>query len=372
MSKITSALGWSIGLLLPVKNNKIVITSYYGKGYSDSPKAIAEKLNENGKYDIVWLTDSECELPDGIKKAKYSGFSRIYHLTTAKIWIDNCRKGAKYKKHGQIYMQTWHGFALKQIEKDVVDKIPDPNYEEYAKRDSDQIDVIVSDSEHMTSVYKNSFWYNGEIIEVGSPRNDIFYSKDNFKDKVCKVLGIDTNKKLVLYAPTFRVNQSLEPYNVDSERICKALSERFGGDWVFLLRLHPNVAKKSSELKYKMACDATAYDDIQELLCASDCVISDYSSLIFDFALTEKPAFQYCVDIEEYKNDRNFYISLDEMPFGIAENNDQLENIILNFDIDKYKSSLIEFFDKYGIVRSGNASDKCLKWLEDKLHGGII
>ena len=153
LNKVQSGLGWLAGKTMPIKKNKIVVTSYYGRGFSDSPKAIVEALLDSGKeLDIVWLTKEPTEVPEGVRCVEYDSAARMTELSTAKIWIDNCRKGAKYKKDGQIYMQVWHGFALKQIEKDVVDKIPDPNYENYAIRDSQQTDLIVSNSRHMTRV----------------------------------------------------------------------------------------------------------------------------------------------------------------------------------------------------------------------------
>lgn len=363
-------MGWLAGKALPIQKNKIVVTSYYGRGFSDSPKAIVEALLESGKdLDIVWLCKPDSVLPKGVRAVDYDSPQRMRELATAKVWIDNCRKGAKYKKDGQIYMQVWHGFALKQIEKDVVDKIPDPNYENYAIRDSKQTDLIVSNSSHMTKVYKESFWYDGPVQEFGSPRNDIFFKENDWaRQKVHHVLGVPGDVKIALYAPTFRVTQSLEPYTMDSEAICKALSERFGGNWIFMTRLHPNVAKLSDQLPYENAVDATSYDDIQELLVAADVLISDYSSVVFDYMLSGKPCFMYATDIEDYKNDRNFYISLDEMPFPIAVNNKTFIDNIIHFDDNTYIKSIRSFAEKYGMVDDGNASRRCAEWILSKME----
>lgn len=370
MNKIQSALGWIIGKTLPVKKNKIVVSSYYGRGYSDSPKAIVDELLKSDRsLDIVWLTDDITSLPNGVRGVPYNSIRRMLELSSAKIWIDNCRKGAKYKKTSQYYMQVWHGFALKQIEKDVIDKLPDANYEQYAKRDSSQIDVIVSNSSHMTKVYKNSFWYQGDIQQFGSPRNDVFFkSNTDLRRKVRTALNIDENTNIVLYAPTFRVSQSLEPYQMDTNAICKSLSHRFGGLWVFVTRLHPNIAKLASQLDYKDSVDATEYDDIQELLVASDVLISDYSSVLFDFMLTKKPCFMYATDIEDYRNDRNFYISLDEMPFPISVDNTSFCKAIENFDETSYNDSIKSFKNNYGFNEDGNASKRCAEWIFNRME----
>lgn len=370
MNKIVSGLSWLVGKALPVKSNKIVVSSYYGRGYSDSPKAVVEALRESRcDLDIVWLSKGNSALPKGIRQVEYDSPRRMLELSTAKVWIDNCRKGAKYKKKDQVFMQLWHGFALKRIEKDVVDKLPDSNYENYSKRDSKQTDLIVSNSSHMTKIYRDSFWYDGEIAEFGSPRNDLFF-KDNqsISKKVHHVLGIDENTRIALYAPTFRVTQSLEPYAMDSTAVCDSLSKRFGGSWIFVTRLHPNIAKLAEELSYPNSVDATLYDDIQELLIASDVLISDYSSVVFDYMLSKRPCFMYATDIDEYKSDRNFYIPLDEMPFPIAVNNITFCDNIENFNENTYNKSIQQFSVKYGMIDDGNASRRCADWILRKME----
>ena len=370
MNKIMSALGWVIGKALPIKHNKIVVSSYYGRGYSDSPKAIVDELLKSDRsLDIIWLTEDNKSLPEGVRGVPYDSIRRMLELSSAKIWIDNCRKGAKYKKSGQYYMQVWHGFALKQIEKDVVDKLPDANYEQYAMRDSSQIDVIISNSDHMTRVYKESFWYKGDVLQFGSPRNDVFFKANNdIRSKVHSALNIDEQINIVLYAPTFRVSQTLEPYQMDTLAICESLSKRFGGQWVFVTRLHPNIAKLASELNYKDSIDATDYDDIQELLVASDVLISDYSSVLFDFMLTKRPCFMFATDIEDYRNDRNFYISLDEMPFPISVDNKSFCEAIENFDETTYNKLITSFQMKYGFNEDGNASARCVEWIINQME----
>lgn len=180
--------------MLPVQGNKIVVSNFYGRGYGDHLKPIVEELlrRENG-LDIVWLTADEAaakSLPAGVRAASYAPRSRIRELCTAKVWLDNNRKGARFKKPGQWYLQTWHGFALKRIERDVEQTLP-AGYAAYAARDSAQTDLIVSNSALMTKIYRESFWYEGEVAEFGSPRNDILFAPaGDVKQKVCAALGI--------------------------------------------------------------------------------------------------------------------------------------------------------------------------------------
>ena len=366
--KIQKGLAWTVGRLLPVQKNKIVISSYYGRGYSDNPKAIVDELlTRKEDFDIVWLAKNpeKAGVPDGVRVVKYDTPAAIRELSTARIWIDNCRKGARYKKSGQYYIQTWHGFALKRIERDVADKLNTPEnaaYAVYAQRDSEQIDVIISDSSFMTEIYKKSFWYDGLVEQVGSPRNDILVNPpSNAKEKIAEALHLPTDCKYVMYAPTFRADGSLDAYDLDYEAVCAACEKRFGGKWIMLVRLHPNVMQQAKNLKFdnKTTFDATAFDDMQLLLAACDCVITDYSSLMFDFALTRRPCFQFATDIDAYKNDRNFYFPIADTPFPLAKNNTDMVRQIELFDENLYRMDCDEFFEEMGFVLDGKASQHC-------------
>lgn len=348
--------------LFPVCDRKIVVSSYYGKGYGDNPKYIVDELLKSGTYKIIWLVKDAGiakELPETVHPCGIGSLKAMYHYVTAKVWIDNCRKGFYFKRKNQLYIQTWHGFALKRIERDAVDGLAD-GYASFAARDSALIDVIVSCSKFMTDIYRKSFWYDGRIAEVGAPRNDVILnSDDSVKEKVYSYFNIERTKKIVLYAPTFRKDLSLTAYSIDIERVLKAFQRKTGDDYACLVRLHPNISAKSNAITYNDSkINASHYPDMQELLAAADAVISDYSSLMFDFALSGKPCFQFAVDIEDYKNDRNFYFDLSSLPFPLSTNNEELEENILRFDQDAYQMRLNDFFDEVGMVRNGDASRK--------------
>ena len=219
-----------------VKDNKIVISSYFGRGYGGNSKYIVSSLfQQNVNYDIVWLVqDTKEEMPIGIRTVKYNSIKAIYELVTARLWIDNARK-AEYvrKRKKQFYIQTWHGcLALKKIEKDAEKALP-KYYIKSAIQDSKMANLMVSNSKFCTNLYKNSFWYNGKIIECGSPRNDIIVNYDEKSKKVIKgKFNIDNNIKVVLYAPTFRKNKNLDIYDVNYKKLTEVLNKKFGGGMV--------------------------------------------------------------------------------------------------------------------------------------------
>lgn len=376
IKKIQKGLSWLACRALPIQNNKVVFSSFYGRGASDNPKAIVDALaNSPEKLDIVWLAKDPAHagVPDGIRVVPYDTPAAIRELSTAKVWVDNCRKGARYKKKGQYYMQTWHGFALKRIERDVADKLNTPEnaaYAAYAKRDSAQIDVIISNSTFMTKIYQQSFWYDGSVLSYGSPRNDILvHPPVEAKKQVAQALQLPEDCRYILYAPTFRADHSLQAYDLDYHAVCDACEQRFGGKWIVLVRLHPNIMQLAEDLTFdrKTTFDATAFDDMQLLLSACDVVITDYSSLMFDFALTHRPCFQFATDIDEYKTDRNFYFPIDETPFPLAKSNAEMTQNIRAFDETAYQKDWDAFYKKMGFCEDGQATQRCVQWILNKI-----
>jgi len=355
----------------PKNQNKVFCQSYAGRGYSDSPKAIAEELKARG-WEVYWAVKGPQEaasLPAGVHPVVIGTAGEIYHRCTAGVWVDNCRKwGRLYKRASQCYVQTWHGFPLKRIEGDVAGAL-DPEYIDAAKKDSQMSDLFLSDSKFLTEIYRRAFWYGGEVLECGFPRNDIlFEDHPELREKVLKALGLPREKKLLLYAPTFRKDRGLSAYDVDYARCVRALESRFGGEWIILARLHPNVAERAKELDLdpRYIVNASDYPDIQELYLASDALLTDYSSVMFDYLSTGKPCFLYVNDLAAYKDDRNFYFDLDRLPYVRAETNDGLEQAILAFQEAEQREAVERFRREFGIQENGTASRQTADYLEKR------
>ena len=360
--------------VFPIKNNKIVISSYFGRGYGDNAKYIIDELLKASEvYDIVWLLkDVSNSLPCSVRAVKYGSFSAIFEITTAKAWIDNCRKPIYVRKRRkQFYIQTWHGGgAQKKCENDSVEVL-NSKYVESAINDSAMADLMISDSRFMTELYHRSFWYDGPVFECGYPRYDILLKYDEaLASKVYAYYGIDRDKELVLYAPTFRADYSFDAYNIDFERLKTNLNKRFRKDFVILVHLHPNVANVEGGINYdgRTVINSTFYPDTQELIAVSSILIGDYSSINYDFSLKRLPVFRYTSDLEAYRNDRDLYFAFDEYPYPYARDNDELENLILNFDQERYLSNLNAFFDKLGAVVTDDASENVAGVIVDYLN----
>lgn len=354
--------------IFPISKKKIFLMSYYGNQYGCSPKYISQYMvKAHPEWDVVWAftNPDKYDIP-GIRKVRYFSFRYFYELCTSKIILTNYRMTKHFhKRNEQVYVQTWHSsLRLKMIEGDAEQTLP-PHYIEMAKADSKQLDYLVSGCQYSTDIFKRCFWYDGKIIPAGTPRNDIMFSTDKeLKNNILNHLGIEKGTRTILYAPTFRKGDSLEYYNIDYPRLVKTLEKNWGGKWQILVRLHPHLRPYSEQLLGKETCvkDATAYDDIQELLFAADMIISDYSSLMFDFAMTKRPCLLYVPDLEEYtKKDRKLYFDVKELPFPICKDNESLVNCIKTFKQDEYENEVNAFLNKVGSFENGKASETIIE-----------
>ena len=353
---------------LYVNKKKIVFENFLGRGFGDNPKYIAlELLNRKLNYDLVWIVNrgTSYTFPKGIRTVERGSFRELFELATARFWIDNTRKEEFiYKRKKQCYIQTWHGFVpLKKMEKDAIQTLS-KDYIFSAIHDGAMTDLMLSGCKIRTRLYNMSFWYDGEVKEWGSPRNDIFFKDFNYKEKVSEFFKIDSKYKILLYAPTFRDDRSVTPYNIDFEKLILTLQNKFGGEWKVLIRLHPNIADQCSFMKYSNTIiNASSYDDIQELFAASDVLITDYSDCMFEFSLMRKPVFLYTPDLESYTKSRDFYRDFKSLPYPMADTNDNLRTLILDFDNKTYDDSLTIFFEEIGVLENGTASKSVVDYI---------
>lgn len=378
--RIVTPIVYYGAVFFPVKQNKVAFDCFSGKGYGCNPKYIAEALlNREDKPDMVWFVNNMGEeIPEGIRKVKYGSLKAAYELATAKVWVDNVRSSFRVKKKkSQYYIQTWHSsVGLKMAEKEIEDKLS-PAYVKAAKRDGKIADIMISDGPYRTNRYYKWYWYEGEVLEGGLPRFDILVNpREEVRQKMYKSLKIPQNKKIVLYAPTFRSTtrnseNPTEVYQFDYEACRKHLEEVFGGEYVFLLRLHPNVQKDSEAFSYSdTVINVSSYGDMQELLAFSDVLITDYSSCMFEAMYVHHKVFLFAKDFEEYiAKERELLFSIDELPCPLAKSEDELYKKISGFQKEQYEKECMEFFADLGVEQSGHASDTVADLIMQKCFG---
>lgn len=380
-----SSLIYYVCWAFPIKKNKIVMWTFEGTGgYGCSPKYIADEIlkrKAEGKnnLDIFWLLENtEKEFPKEIKKIKSNLWTRAYHLSTARFWVANTRTfyGTK-KRKGTIYFQTWHGtVSLKPIGKYRGERLSRMAYL-VSRYDSKLIDYVLSGSRWRTNILPDGLIYDGKIIETGTPRCDILFSGIEEKHiALRKEYGLPKDAKILLYAPTFRGGSQKLVRNVDAEevtldfkRLQRTLRKKFGGEWYIFLRLHPQLAAKMEKMPImkedNKLIDVSQRPDMNEIIAASDIMITDYSSAIFEGFLTKMPGFIYADDLDEYIADRgNLMFDMNEIPFQLACNNDELEKNILSFDKDSYEERSKAFIERTGILEDGYASRRVVDLIE--------
>lgn len=357
--------------IFPIEENKIVCCNLSGRGCGDNPRYILEEINRQGlDYQMYWLLNEapEMPLPEGVRWVPNTTFSSAYHLSTAKIWIDtHNKKIGVLKRRGQYYIQTWHGnYGMKKIAIDETLNWRLASRKTYSYN-TKLADVMISNSKMTTSIYRSAFRYEGQISEYGSPRNDLFFGDTSpYREKVASLFSIK-EKQIALYAPTYRDSHRTDWFQLDFEKTRKALKNRFGGDWIILIRLHPNITFGIENLLTdpEYIQDVTNYPYMQELLAAADVLISDYSSCVFDYAETGRPCFLYAPDLEEYDMERGFYWDITSLPFPLAQSNDELAENIQAFDESAYAEKLSDLFAEVGLCDNGSACRQVVELIKE-------
>lgn len=360
--------------LRPIEDKKILFQNHGGLGYGGNPKYIAQSLIKQDCshcLDLVWAVSGEQSgyFPDEIRTVVIGSREYYEELATARVWVDNIRKTFdSRKREGQFYLQTWHGAAPgKRVEADIEELLPD-SYVSNAKRDSLMADAFLSGSEFYTRLYRTSFWYDGTILKYGLPRQDIFWNMDQARERIVRHYALDREAGIALYAPTFRDDFQNECYNLDLAEVLRVLSTRFEKEFVMLVSRHP----LNRNIRYPFEkdadyIDAGAYEDFEELLAASDVLITDYSGCMYDFSFSKRPVFLYQPDFEEYRKTRNFYIPFQKLPYIRAFSNEEIFENIKKFNEVSYREKLDLFMNSMGNYDDGHASDRAAEFLLEKV-----
>ena len=357
-----------------IKKNKVVFRNFGGKGYSDNPKYIADEIIRRGyKYDMVWLVNEFYdEIPSSIRQVKNATLKCAYEMSTAKVIIINTKDALTcFKKKNQYLIQTWHStYGPKYVEKDALDTLP-AYYIKDSMENSAETDLFLSPCKLQTEEFRHAFWCECEIMPSGIPRNDVYFNYSPAQiNSVKKELGIPSEAKIIIYAPTFRDDHSTEVYSLlDFAKIRKFLEERFGGDWYVLIRLHPGI---QFDVNFKFdfndhIINVSGYSDIQELLIASTLLITDYSSIMFDFYLLKKPVFLFTPDVDS-PSIRGLRPMFYEFPFVHCKTQEELLSAITTFREKDYQDKVMEFEERFHSYDDGHAAERVVDRMKEIMN----
>ena len=371
---------------VPIEDDKVMFMTF-NNAYQCNPRYVLEELvRRKSKCHLVWAINRNgktdiSQIPPGVEIVRRGTYEFYLALASSRVWVDNalnCLWTPSPKREGQVYINTWHGsMGLKRIGPDTV---VDPYWLKAADRVSKAVDYMISDSTFETVVYRTTYFRDANILEYGHPRNDMLVMQDDeFKEKlrgkIAKQYGFNSNDKLLLYAPTFRDDETENPdnYDVDFDSAVQALEKRFGGTWRVLSRRHFHNRSMRLNNRYNeldRVTDVTNYGNMQELLLIADAGLTDYSSWCCDYVLTGRPCFLFVPDYEVYKKGRGLYYNLEDTPFPLAFNNGQLRDQILDFNEDAYQEESTVFLNALGCREDGHASERVADLIEKSIKEG--
>ncbi|SDN02800.1 CDP-glycerol glycerophosphotransferase [Fictibacillus solisalsi] len=365
---------------LPVKKNLVMFESFLGKQYSCNPRAIYEYLKESRPdLELVWSVDgrSISKFEDaGIPYAKRFSVKWLFKMARARYWVTNSRMPLWIPKAKHtVYFQTWHGTPLKRLAADMDEvHMPGTNTKKYKAnfhKESSKWDYLLSPNAYSTEIFRRAFNFHKEVVEVGYPRNDVLYTKNNPSDikELKEKLQLPQDKKVILYAPTWRDDQFYGKgrYKFDLELDLLQLKDKFGEDYVIVLRMHYLVAENFDLSPYEgFAFDFSYHGDINELYLVSDIMITDYSSVFFDYANLKRPMLFFVYDIESYRDKlRGFYFDFETYaPGPLVKTTDEVISAIEKIESDGFEiqSEIFDdFYERFCYLESGQSSHKAVQ-----------
>lgn len=365
--RIIDALFFQKMKLLP---HTILFESFLGKSYSDSPKYIFEYLNENypGKYQCVWAyADQKRDIPFPAKQVKRLGLRYFYYMARSGYLVFNGRQPTFYKKRkGSVFLETWHGTPLKKLVFDMDDVTSaSPLYKEDVYYQTRAWDHLVAPNEFSEHIFRRAFSYEGNILKTGYPRNDILYhpDKEALAMQIKKELRLPEDKKVILYAPTWRDDEYYGPgmYKFSLKLDLCRMREELGNEYVVILRTHYFIADALDLSGFEgFAYNVSKYDDVARLYLVSDVLITDYSSAFFDYANLRRPMLFFTYDLEKYRGIlRGFYIDVEqELPGPMLFCTEEIIDAIHNLRAiqENYEERYKKFCDKYCAWEDGQAA----------------
>ena len=349
--------------------SKVVFWNHWGLGYGCNPKYVCESLRQRnpGALDLVWLVaKADPCIPPDVRQVPIGGVQAARELASARVWVGNARiRRHVPKKSGQFYVQTWHGgVGPKHIEADAA-HLP-PAYAWGAKRDGAECDLLIANNDLYERVMHASFFYDGPVLRCGMPRNKVLldYGKA-LRSRVREAIGVDADVNICLWAPTFRDGGGAPASLPTPEKLLSALQHRFGGTFVLVTRLHPNDVAGGMQRLGEGVVNASWYPDVQELLAATDVLVTDYSSIAEDFALTGRPGYLFVPDAALYEQSRGFYYPLDVRPYPAAFTEGELLSLVRTTADEEFAVRREEFFRLVGLEEDGKGDEVVAQIVEE-------
>lgn len=369
-------------LLLPVKKKRIVFSSGAGKSYAGNPRAIYEYMAEHGfdkEWECIWFYEkTPYAIPGTCRQVPLKRLKYLYFMATAQVWIFDSRQPQFLRRRkNTVYIQTWHGTPLKKLALDMDDVFMsgESGIEEYKKNFEQNVrtwDCLISQNPFSTAIFRRAFAFHGEMLEIGYPRNDVLFRKNTDSDirMLKETLGLPLDKKILLYAPTWRDD---EFSGANSYRFSPALSfedmeSALGDEYILIVKYHYLIMDAVDWSPYEgFIYTFDQSRDIAELFLVADALITDYSSVMFDYSILGRPMYFFAYDLEKYRDKlRGFYFDYEqELPGPVSMTTAQLTEDIKVCRPEDYKERYRAFCEKYNNRDDGTACKKVCGLVRD-------
>ena len=353
---------------VPLKQNRIMFYANNRKGYVCNPAFLMEAIRKNyaGEYELIWMTrfPETCEQRDGVTVVRQRSFACFkYFIRTKYIITNDMIDEAFVKKAGQIFVSTWHGGgAYKKVGISALseDAVIRKNFQKWYGR----LDYFVSSCRICTDMYAEAFGLPKQcFLETGTPRNDIFFcAHEEISRRVRNFYEIPEQTKILLFAPSFQMSApEKEKYDKDKlVEVAVKLQETTKTPWVILYRSHYLRDEETPEAK-SVLLDGNAYYEMQDLLYASDVLVTDFSSCIWDFSLTGRPVLLLEERLEEYKKeDRGFFVPYETWPYLKIRRLDELAATVTAVVGSDYSSVYEKHREEMGSFETGSACQQII------------
>ena len=345
--------------LYGVKGRRVFFSSFKGRDYSDSPARISEALHAiRPDAELIWQLNNPAEAPDYVRAVRPRSLSALWAICTSRCLVDNFNRPQYMLKFAdQKYVQTWHGDrGFKKMLFDMEDGQFFP--------DGGQMDLGVSGSDFGTKNYRTAFRYDGEVMQLGIPRNDALVRPDpGAAADIRRRLGVPEGVRVLLYAPTFRDGHAGETQRAgfDIARALARLEQSTGARWMCMTRAHSQNRGIAGAEDARIR-DVTDWPETTELLLCADMLITDYSSIAGDYVLLDRPVLLYQADYERFVGgEREMYFSLRDCPYARAETEAQLFKLLGDIDALVPGCAAVRAF--YGVTETGRSAEAVAEWI---------
>jgi CDP-glycerol glycerophosphotransferase len=353
----------------------VLYNSFTGRQYSDSPRAVHEELVARGvPLRHEWLSvDGQAPVPPTAEAVALWTRRWYASLATSRYIVTNQHLPEWFRRRaGQVVVQTWHGAPLKRIGFDIADvHFTDERYLEKLAAEAPNWSLLVSPSRFSTPILRRAFGYTGEMLEIGYPRNDVlFRDRSEIDARIRTTIGVPDGKKIILYAPTWRDDEyAAGGYRISMRINVPDATAKLGDDHVLLVRRHPNVLDEIPGEGDGFVYDVSTYPDMADLLAIADVLITDYSSVMFDFANTGRPMLFFTYDLAHYRDElRGFYFDFEaEAPGPLLSTSEEVVAAIRDIDrvtrdyADRYRDFAAKACDLDDGRASSNLVDRMLE-----------